>query len=210
MEQPQEASGPASRGIRADAARNRASILAAATEILAEHGGAVDVREIARRSGVGMGTLYRHFPTKDELLNTVLREEFVALADCATAEATCADPWQALTGFFERALQYQAGHRAAAECLAGTWSHPAAPCSAQLRPAIDRLLARAHAAGAVRRGVTGDDLALMLASLGQCVQMTERCRPGMWRRQLSICLDGLRPEHVEPLPSATPDEPSGE
>jgi AcrR family transcriptional regulator len=187
--------------MRVDAARNRAAIIDAATVVLAEQGSAVDVREIARRSGIGMGTLYRHFPTKEDLLGTVLRTMFLAWAQSARqAAAEAADPWTALTDFFERALTYHAHHRAMVEFLAGNWSVPTAECSVLLRPVIDDLLARAHAAGVLRPGVTGDDLSLLLASLGQTVQITERCRPEMWRRLLRVCLDGLRAEHREPLP----------
>ena len=196
---------PAPGALRADAARNRAAIIEAATAVLAEQGSAVDVREIARRSGVGMGTLYRHFPTKDDLLATVLREMYAGWARSARADAaTAEDPWVALTEFFDGALTHQACHRGMAESLAGHWSEPAADCSLQLRPIIDDLLARAHTAGVLRPDVTGEDLSLLLASLSQCVQITDACRPQLWRRLLRITLDGLRADHHEPLPACPP------
>ena len=190
------------RAMRADAARNRAAIIDAAGAVLAQQGGAADVREIARRSGVGMGTLYRHFPTKDDLLGTVLREEFLAWSDCArTTAARTEDPWTALSDFFEQALARQAAHRALMQCYAQNWCVPASDYMAEVRPLIEELLARARAAGRVRPGVTGEDLALLLAGLGQAVQLTEPQHPGLWRRTLRICLDGLRSDHQNPLPA---------
>lgn len=187
--------------MRADAARNRAAIIDAATEVLAQQGSAVDVREIARRSGVGMGTLYRHFPTKDDLISTVLRQDFLTWAQSArqTAAGT-QDPWVALTEFFERALTRHAHHRAMMEDFAGNWSVPTADCTLMLRPVIEELLARVRAAGLVRAGVTGEDLSLLLAALSQTVALTQQCRPLMWRRLLRISLDGLSADHREPLP----------
>jgi AcrR family transcriptional regulator len=198
---------PGRRTMRADAARNRAAIINAATEVLAQQGSAVDVREIARCSGVGMGTLYRHFPTKDDLISTVLREGFLAWAESARqVAADTEDPWAALVDFFESTLIRHAHHRALMECFAGNWSVPTAECTLLLRPVIDELLIRAHAAGVLRVGVTGEDLSLLLVSLGQTVQLTERCRSQMWRRLLRISLDGLRADHHEPLPSAAAEQ----
>ena len=191
------------RAMRADATRNRAAIIDAATAVLAQQGSTVDVREIARRSGVGMGTLYRHFPTKADLLGTVLRQEFLAWAECARqTAASTEDPWAALTGFFDHALARHAHHRAMMERLAGDWSVPTADCTVALRPVIDELLARAQAAGALRVGVTGDDLSLLLATLGQAVALTGDCPPQL-RRLLYITLDGLRAQHDRPLPPAS-------
>jgi AcrR family transcriptional regulator len=191
--------------MRADAVRNRAAIVEAAGAVLARHGNTADVREIARLSGVGMGTLYRHFPTKDDLLATVLHQEFQAWAGSAQETATAAaDPWTALTDVFEQALSVRARHRAVMQCYADNWSEPTADCSVLLRPVLEELLARAQAAGLVRDGVTGEDLTLLLATLGQAVQLTEPDRPAAWRRLLTVCLDGLRAGHSDPLPTVTP------
>jgi AcrR family transcriptional regulator len=194
--------------MRADAARNRAAIIDAATAVLAQQGSAVDVREIARRSGVGMGTLYRHFPTKEDLLGTVLYREFQAWAASARqTAASTTDPWTALTEFFDNALACHAHHRAMMERLAGSWSVPTAECTQLLRPVFEELVARAHAAGVLRAGDTGEDASLLIASLGQTVQLTEGTCPQMCRRLLRISLDGLRADHREPLPAGTDPRP---
>ncbi|MFK0245542.1 TetR/AcrR family transcriptional regulator [Amycolatopsis azurea] len=186
---------------RADAIRNQEAIVEAATEVLAEQGTAVDVREIARRSGVGMGTLYRHFPKKEDLIRTVLRQDFSKWAESARQAAIGAeDPWAALTGFYEQALTGYARHRVIVENFALTWSDPDLEGIQQLRLVIEEL--RAGAADLLRPGVTTEDLLLLLVSLGHAVQLTDECRPLMWNRLLRISLDGLRADHGEPLPVA--------
>ncbi len=191
------------RAPRVDAARNREAIVEAAAEVLAEQGVAVDVREIARRSGVGMGTLYRHFPKKEDLIHTVLRRDFLRWAESARQAAIDAeDPWAALTDFYRQALTGYARHRAMMENFALTWADPDLEGIQQLRLVIERLCARAGAMGLLRPGVTADDLLLLLVSLGHAVQITDDCRPQMWHRLLRISLDGLRADHREPLPAA--------
>lgn len=188
------------RAPRVDAIRNREAIVEAAAEVLAEQGVAVDVREIARRSGVGMGTLYRHFPKKEDLVHTVLRRDFAKWAESARQAAIDAeDPWAALTTFYQQALTGYARHRAIMENFALTWADPDLEGIHQLRLVIEQLCARAGAMGLLRPGVTTDDLLLLLVSLGHAVQITDECRPQMWNRLLRISLDGLRADHREPL-----------
>jgi AcrR family transcriptional regulator len=196
------------RAPRVDAIRNREAIVEAASEVLAEQGVAVDVREIARRSGVGMGTLYRHFPKKEDLVHTVLRRDFSTWAESARQAAIDAeDPWAALTDFYQQALTGYARHRAIMENFALTWADPDLEGIHQLRLVIEHLCARAGAMGLLRPGVTTDDLLLLLVSLGHAVQITDECRPQMWPRLLRISLDGLRADHREPLPPAADTAP---
>ncbi|MEV0703642.1 helix-turn-helix domain-containing protein [Saccharopolyspora sp. NPDC050389] len=192
------------RAPRVDAIRNREAIIEAAAAVLAEQGTSVDVREIARRSEVGMGTLYRHFPKKEDLVHTVLRKDFSEWAESARQTAIDAeDPWTALTDFYQQALTGYARHRAIMENFALTWSVPDLEGIQQLRLVIEELCARTAAAGLLRPGVTTDDLLLLLVSLGHAVQVTDECRPQMWHRLLRISLDGLRADHREPLPIDT-------
>ena len=187
-------------GRRADAERNRAAIIEAAGAVFAECGGGVDVREIARRSGVGMGTLYRHFPTKDELLVTVLEQQFNAsLTDACRRAVATEDPWQALTGFFEQLLDTQAGNRAVVESFAATGG-PSSSCVQRCHSIIDQLRTRCVDAGVLRSGVTTEDLFLLSGALSQAVLATADSHPGKWRRLLRISLDGLSSRNTEPLP----------
>lgn len=189
---------------RADAERNRAAIIKAAGEVFAECGGGVDVREIARRSGVGMGTLYRHFPTKDELLATILEQQFNAwLTDAHQQAMATEDPWQALAGFFEQLLDTQAGNRAVVESFAATGG-PSSACIERCQRFVDQLRTRCVDAGLLRHGVTTDDLLLLSGSLTQAILTTADSHPGQWRRLLRISLDGLRSRNTEPLPEPGP------
>ena len=172
----------------------------AASAVFAEQGGAVDVREIARRSGVGMGTLYRHFPTKDDLLVTVLEQEFTRwLTDAHQQASAIEDPWRALTGFFEQMLTTQAGNRALVESYAATGG-PTLSCAEQRHAFIDELRVRCLDAGLLRPDVTTADLVWLSTSLSQTVQLTGERHPGQWRRLLRISLDGLGSHNTEPLP----------
>ncbi|MFT7840302.1 helix-turn-helix domain-containing protein [Saccharothrix sp. BKS2] len=194
---------PPRRPLRADAERNRAAIIEAAAEVLAEQGSAVDVREIAQRSGVGMGTLYRHFPTKEDLLEEVLDREFTAWAGAAREAAdTTDDPKAALEGFYEHALATQARHRAVVEAYGHNWSGPPLDCARLLHPVLDDLRTRAQDAGVLRADATTTDLALLLATLSHTAQLVADHGAWVWRRQLRIALDGLSAAHGTPLPTA--------
>lgn len=193
------------RAPRADAARNREAIIEAASDVLATEGSGVDVREIARRSGVGMGTLYRHFPTKEDLVRTVLRQEFTRWAESARQDAASAeDPWAALVGFYEQALTGYARHRAVMESFALNWSTPDPEGIEQLRLVIEEL--RTPAASLLRPGLTTDDLLLLLVSLGHAVAVTDARVPHQWYRLLRISLDGLRADHDAALPARIPPD----
>ncbi|RRR85241.1 TetR/AcrR family transcriptional regulator [Streptomyces sp. RP5T] len=193
---------PAQRGRRADAERNRAAIIEAAGVVFAEQGGTVDVREIARRSGVGMGTLYRHFPTKDDLLATVLGQEFSSWLTDARQQATAVDdPWQALTGFFEQMLAKQGRNRALVESYTAAGG-PTESCAQHCYAVMDELRTRCVNAGLLRQGLTTADLVLLSTTLSQTVLATIDSQPGQWHRLLRISLDGLRSHNTDPLPEA--------
>ncbi|MGW3562375.1 TetR/AcrR family transcriptional regulator [Streptomyces sp. NPDC000941] len=195
---------PAPRGRRADAERNRAAIIEAAGVVFAEQGGTVDVREIARRSGVGMGTLYRHFPAKDDLLATVLGQEFSSwLTDAHRQAAATEDPWQALTGFFEQMLAKQGRNRALVESYAAAGG-PTEACARHCYSVMDELRTRCLNAGLVRFDLTTADLVLLSTSLSQTVLTAGDSQPGQWRRLLRISLDGLNSRNTEPLPEPAP------
>ena len=191
---------PTKRARRADAERNRAAIIEAAGAVFAEQGSTVDVREIARRSGVGMGTLYRHFPTKDDLLATVLEQMLTSWLTTAHETATATeDPWQALIGFFEQTLTNQARNRALVESYAAT-----VECAQHRDSVIEDLRTRCLNAGLLRPDVTTADLALLLTSLSRSVQTTGESHPDQWRRLMRISLDGLSSRNTEPLPEPAP------
>src|ERR1700759_1366617 len=137
---------------RVDAQRNRARLLASPRELLAAQGPHVSLREVARAAGVGVGTLYRHFPTRDELIDAVLEDALTEFLDAADAAVAVDDAWAAFTGFLGEALRLQARNRGLRDVIeTGT---PGREHAAELRRRIGeliaRLVARAQAEGALR------------------------------------------------------------
>ncbi|WP_040918355.1 TetR/AcrR family transcriptional regulator [Saccharomonospora glauca] len=177
---------------RRDALSNRAAILRAAADAFSSRGRSVDVREIARCAGVGMGTLYRHFPSKDALVETLLAESYTHWVEAARCSArTRANAWEALATFVSEALTYQRRDRALLENLAATTDAAGlSGCRKYVRPLVVELVAAAHAEGSLRKGVTPDDVLGLLAALGRLVELdlpaetVSRC--------LDIALTGLR------------------
>jgi AcrR family transcriptional regulator len=188
---------------RSDALRNRAKLVAAARELFAESGVDVSVEEITQHAGVGMGTLYRHFPTKDELIDAVLEDAFDEIIRFAREAADNADAWAGLTGFFERLLQLHAQNRGVKDVVAlrGHGSHRAEAMRARLRPLLAQIVERAHEQGTLRSDFTSDDLPLIFWTANRVIELTQDVAASYWRRYLALLLDGLRPAAATPLPA---------
>ncbi len=185
------AAAPAAPPLRRDAAANRERILTAAVEVFSASGAEAGIDEVARRAGVGVGTVYRRFPTKDALLAEIVAQllrDLVAVAH----EALGAAPEQALAAFLTGAGELQARH---AGCLWQLWSGgPARGDSlTELRAIGQQLLSRAQAAGAVRAEIVYEDIGMLLWSLAGVVESAHRVDPELWRRTLEIMLEGMRP-----------------
>lgn len=174
---------------RADARRNRERVLAAAREVFAECGESTALEEIARRAGVGIGTLYRHFPNRQALLEALYVNEVEAV--CRSAQQLHeSDPWQAFNQWFERLIGYLATKRALANELMNYLDADAPlfkECRAELFAAGEPLLKRAQDAGAVRTDVEFPELMQMVVGISKIP--AER---GQIERILRIALDGLR------------------
>jgi len=198
------AAGPGGRPLRRDAARNRARILQAAAEVFAKEGLDASMDAVAATAGVGVGTVYRHFPRRDELLRGLFDariDEVLALLGEAQADP---DPWHGLTQFLERSLEIQVEDRALAQVLADDeLQHRLVRRGSQdIKPAVERLLARALEAGLVRPDVTSVDVALVRSMVLDVAERTRDLAPELWRRMLAICIDGLRPHGTELLPGS--------
>jgi AcrR family transcriptional regulator len=155
--------------LRADARRNRARILAVAVDAFATEGLSVPVQEIARRAGVGTGTVSRHFPTKEALFEAILLSRAGQLTEEATRLLDAADPGAAFFGFFARLIAAGAANLGLAEALTGAgYDLDEATRRDGVDPmtALARLLARAQQAGAVRPDV---DAADVKALIGGCL-----------------------------------------
>jgi AcrR family transcriptional regulator len=178
------------RPLRADAARNRALLLTAARDAFAENGTSAALEDIARRAGVGVGTLYRHFPTRQELLEAVYVEEVQALCRSA-ADLADLPPWDALVGWFNRFVDYVATKKALAEEMLASVSKDAPvfrTCHDAIYAAGQPLVDRARAAGAIRDDVEFEDVIRLVSG----VTMIRNATPDDIRRVLTVALDGLR------------------
>lgn len=174
---------------RKDAARNASLVLEAAAQAFGTGGLAVDMREIARQAGVGIGTLYRHYPTKEELLVAVLQADLAVWTE-RTSAVDSADAYAALRSYLVATLSTLAERRTLLDGLAvGDAASPAfAACGEHLRTTLGPLVARAHTDGALRADVTLEDVGLLIVGLSRVVQIA----PHAWERQLDLALEGFR------------------
>ena len=175
---------------RADARRNYEKILTAARAAFAEGGESTSLEGIARRAGVGIGTLYRHFPNRQALVEALYLDEVEEVCRSA-AELESADPWEALASWFERFISYVATKKALASELLNYLDQDAElfkVCRASLFEAGEPLLKRAQEAGVVRPDVTIAELIQMVMGIAK-IPSSE---PGQTERLLRIALDGLR------------------
>ena len=190
------------RPLRADARRNREKVLAAARAVFSEHGRDAQMDDVARRAGVGVGTVYRHFPTKEALIEALMVAAFEAIAAQAEAALEIEDPWEAFTSVLWTGAEIMAADRALSEVFA---SIPGAMESAM--PTVDGLtetmthvIRRAQEAGVLRPDMIVDDVPMVMCGIGSATKKQHRCE-GAWRRHLTIVLDGLRASGASgPLP----------
>ncbi|GAB3571121.1 TetR/AcrR family transcriptional regulator [Amycolatopsis endophytica] len=195
---------PPARTLRADAARNRELLLAAAEAEFAERGLDASVADIARRAGVGKGTVFRHFATKDDLIAAIVRTHVGALDEAGQRLLTAEDPGAALLEF----LTVAGGQREQRDVSFLLNANDAGPEVVALRERLYRtvclLVDRAREAGAVRGDVTGNDVVLLMCAPNHVVSFVKDPSPDLWRRYLAIIFDGLRPEGAHPLAPAAP------
>jgi AcrR family transcriptional regulator len=182
------------RPLRADARRNRDRLLRTAKSAFAEEGLSVPLDEIARRAGVGPGTLYRHFPTKEALFEAVVHERLRQLLDEARSLRESADAGTALFGFIERLVAEAAAKQDLVDALAGAGVEvrtTVAATAADLRAEIGGLLVRAQTSGAIREDVGIADLMALLSGLLLALRApsNDAANP---ERALAVLCDGLR------------------
>jgi AcrR family transcriptional regulator len=179
--------------LRADARRNRERVLAAARAVFAEQGIDAQMDDVARRAEVGVGTVYRHFPTKEALLNALSDELFAVVAGYTRSLLALDDPWEAFTRAMWFGAEKTAGDRAFSEIMAVNHGMPPRTCPGKqdLFVTVAELMDRCKAAGRMRPDAMVDDIGLMMCGVGSASQM-EHPVPDAWRRHLAIMLDGLR------------------
>jgi AcrR family transcriptional regulator len=175
---------------RADALRNYEKLIAAAREAFTEADRSASLEDIARRAGVGIGTLYRHFPARADLVEAVYVDEVEAMARSAE-ELAQLEPWEALAAWLQRFMRYMTTKQALADELFAVAERDAAVfagCRATLHHAGEPLLRRAQDAGIVRSDVTIDEVVRMVGGIAKIPADD----PADVQRLLAVALDGLR------------------
>ena len=186
-----EAEGSASRPLRADAQRSLDALLQAAKEVFAVAEVDAPIRDIAGKAGLGVGTVYRHFPQRSNLIAAVFRREIDACAEAAVELAAEHEPFEALRRWMQRFSAFFATKRGLAGALhSGEPAYAALPehFDARLRPALETLLASARAAGRIRSDVNARELLGAIARLS----MSEGDEPAQAQRMVALLADGLR------------------
>jgi len=193
--------------LRADAARNRELIIAAAASVFAERGLDAATAEIAHRAGVGEATLFRRFPSKDDLIDAIIEtrmEEFAALADATASEP---DPAVALERFMQDLVKQFSRDRgffeaAGERCMTDPRFQP---LRERALDAVGRLLGGAQDAGAVRRDLSPSDISFLAGSALYAMEVSKPgLREDLWKRYLRVILDGMKPEGASKLRPGAP------
>jgi AcrR family transcriptional regulator len=182
----------ASRPLRADARRNRERVLTAAREVFAENGLDAQMDDVARVAGVGVGTVYRHFPTKEAVVEAVARGGYDDLCAIARESLEEDDAWEAFSGFMWRGARLHRHDRAQCEL------HTTRPEVVQrvagdkheLLGMVAELIARGQKAGVLRADLSRDDMPILWCSIGAAQQQASD--DAGWERYLTLMLDGLR------------------
>jgi AcrR family transcriptional regulator len=187
---------------RKDAARNHALLLTAARTVFAERGLDATLDDIAREAGVGVGTAYRHFANKREVADALFDQAIEQVLADAHRALAIEDPWAGFCAFFEAAAEVQATDRGLHQVLVGSHRiEDSRRIRELLSPPVAELFARAHRAGVLRPDVVADDTGVIFAMLGVVYDMSGSSSPNLWRRYLTVILDGLRATGRPALPA---------
>lgn len=188
------------RPLRADAVRNREKILDAASTVFAERGLDATLDEIAAEAGVGVGTVYRRFPDKDTLIGALFENAVDEIANLALKANDFANSWEGLVWFLEEALQRQCENRGLRDVVVGApyAQERMADARRRIGPAISTLMERAQRDGYLRGDVVAADFPIMEMMISSLGCLTNQLAPDLWRRYLTIMLDGLSVQRAHP------------
>jgi AcrR family transcriptional regulator len=196
--------------MRADARRNRARVLKAAETVFSEKGSSASTEEVAQRAGVGIGTVFRHFPTKESLLEAILLDRVAQVGELARSLTASADPGAALFGLFTRMVEQAASKKTYVDALAdaGLDSRIARSEAGQKTVhALGELLARAQLAGAVRDDIGVAELLALVVGASKAAEHAG-LDYAVRSRTLQVVFDGLRPSAAPAAPAARRGEGS--
>ena len=188
--------------LRTDAERNRERILSAAQDVFAEQGLEAPMAEVARCAEVGIATLFRRFPTREDLITAAFAEKMTAYADAIDAALADPDPWHGFRAYVERVCAMQAENRGFGHVL--TLTFPTAKGFEAERErgfrGLTELIARAKETGRLRDDFTSEDLVMLLMANAGVIAATGDCAPQTWRRLVGYFLQACDAESAEPLP----------
>ncbi|MFI6932817.1 TetR/AcrR family transcriptional regulator [Streptomyces sp. NPDC050287] len=200
----QHSDGPAVQPLRSDAERNRERIIAAARTVFARDGLNASMASVAREAGVGIATMFRRFPTKEELVDAVFSDRMGAYADVVSVALDDPDPWNGFVGYIEAACAMQAADSGFADIL--TMTFPAAKVLERRRneayEAMVRLIGRAKATGRLREDFDPSDLVLLHMANAGVVNATGDAAPDAWRRVVALMIQSLEAPARGPLPAS--------
>ncbi|WP_060888414.1 TetR/AcrR family transcriptional regulator [Streptomyces caniscabiei] len=195
--------------LRSDAERNRERIIAAARTVFARDGLNASMASVAREAGVGIATIFRRFPTKEELVDAVFSDRMGAYADAVTAALADPDPWSGFAGYIEAACAMQAADHGFADVL--TMTFPTAKVLEQRRSeayeGMLHLIDRAKASGRLREDFDPSDLVLIHMANAGVVNATGDAAPDAWRRVVALFIQTLEAPARGPLPASPGHEP---
>jgi AcrR family transcriptional regulator len=188
--------------LRRDAQERRSRLLAAAQQEFATRGVNASLEQIARDADVAIGTLYRHFPTRLDLLEAAFEPRLEEFLDLADRVLLTEDPWEGFVSYLENLFRVQTGDRGFNDFLSRRF--PASPTTERLHDRmcdqIAEVLRRAQEAGRVRLDITLADIVNLIWANGRMIDATSTTAPDAWQRQLHLMLDAYRAEHAHPLP----------
>jgi AcrR family transcriptional regulator len=190
------------RPLRRDARESRDKLIAAAQREFAAHGVDASLEQVARDAGVAIGTLYRHFPTRLDLLLAALKPRLQEFLDGAAKALEMDDPWEGFVCYLENLFAVQAGDRGFNDFLSRRF--PGNPDTEHIHDVmclqIETVLVRAQEAGKARPDITQADIVNLIWSNGRIIDATSAKAPTAWRRQLYLMLDAYRAERAHSIP----------
>ena len=192
------------RPLRQDAELNRERLLVAARELFATRGLDVTLNDIAHHAGAGVGTAYRRFANKEEVIDALFEEALQGVADVANQALASTDAWAGLVQFLEQSLNMQFGDRGLNQIMNNTalGRDRVSEARDRIAPLIQQLVQRAKAEGVVRPDLEQSDLIFMQLGLSAIMESSRAIEPELYTRYLALFLDGIRTDRsFQPLPS---------
>lgn len=202
----------AERPLRRDAERNRKRILHAAAAVFSERGLDATLDDVARRAGVGVGTVYRRFPDKETLVAELFQDRIDDLVRVAEKACMADDPWTGLVSYLEHVAATMSGDLGLRQMMlfATYGKDRVAYARERMRPVITRLVQRAQEAGQLRADFSPTDVPVIAFMLSKAAEYGAPVRSDLWQRYLALIVDGLRPARDGvtplPLPALVPEE----